>query len=71
MEASVCMFVIPYVMKFYSRHYLARSLKYYGPNRLERLLGGIPSIIVGIVYHLPSAADYLILNYLYELLSKI
>ena len=38
------------------------------PKRLPR---GIPSIIVGTVYHPPSAIDSLILNYLYESLSKI
>ena len=38
------------------------------PNRLPR---GIPSIIVGTVYHPPSAIDFLILDYLYESLSKI
>ena len=37
----------------------------------RRLLRGIPSIIVGTVYHQLSATDSLILNYLYELLSKI
>ena len=38
------------------------------PKRLPR---GIPSIIVGTVYHPPNAIDSLILNYLYESLSKI
>ena len=38
------------------------------PKRLPR---GIPSIIVGTAYHPPSATDSLILDYLYEPLSKI
>lgn len=38
------------------------------PDRLPR---GIPSVVIGTVYHPPSANDILIQNYLYESLSKI
>jgi hypothetical protein len=38
------------------------------PDRLPR---GIPSTVIGTVYHPPSANDSLIQNYLYESLSKI
>ena len=71
-EASVCMFVIPYDMKFYVCHYLARSLRSY---RSKLVLGdslwAYLQLIVGTVHHQLSATNCLILNYLYELLSKI
>jgi hypothetical protein len=39
--------------------------------RPDRLTRGIPSIVIGTVYHPPSAGDSLIQNYMYESLSKI
>jgi hypothetical protein len=38
---------------------------------LQRLPRGVPSVIVGIVYHPPSASDALILDFLYESILKI
>ena len=71
-QGGVCMYVRDSVRHNVLLDLMDKNLKILWikipPDRLPR---GIPSIVIGTVYHQPSANNSLIQNYLYESLSKI